>query len=361
MLRCTSCGRTYPETFRLTCECGGTLLVEREPPGGFAELLKPRADMRRYSAFLPVHEEYLPELVPALTPVVETEIGGVHVSFKLEYLQPTGSFKDRGTYVTVAKLKEEGITEVVLDSSGNAALSLAAFSLGEGLSAHIFLPERVSAGKLSLLRRLGVGLHLVPGPREEAHAAAVEFARENGMLYVSHWLNPYFLEGTKTAAFETYEQVGVPDYVLAPTGSGSLFLGLWKGFFELRKMGEIGRMPSFVAVQAGGYESLCPRSGKSSELAEGIAIPSPPRLDEMKRVLRKSGGSCVSVGDGEIGMALRWLWNRGFLVEPTSATVLAAFWRLHNTGFIERGSGVLLPLTGSGLKSPPCGSSLQPK
>ena len=349
MLVCSSCGREYPEKFLLECECGGTLLVKRRY-GDFREGLLKYLDMRRYLSFLPVGEDFLPAITPALTPVVEMDVRGIRGLFKLEYLQPTGSFKDRGTYVTLAKLREEGISEVVLDSSGNAAISLAAFSRAEGVTAHIFVPAHASRGKLALLEKLGARLHIIEGTRMEVHREAVEFAEGNGLVYVSHWLNPYFIEGTKTVTFETYEQVGLPDYVLAPTGSGSLFIGLWKGFSELREMGEIDKLPVFVAVQARGYESLCERSGEKSRLAEGIAIPEPARLGEMRRILRETGGTCVSVGDGEISNAMKWLWERGFVVEPTSATVLAALWKLVEGGFIEGGSRVLLPLTGSGLK-----------
>nr|WP_240923459.1 pyridoxal-phosphate dependent enzyme [Thermococcus sp. 18S1] len=347
---CSKCGREYPEEFRLTCECGGTLLVRRELPLDFSDALTGYLDMRRYLRLLPVSEGHLPELAPAITPVSKLDIGGVTTFFKLEYLQPTGSFKDRGTWVTVAKLREEGIAEVVLDSSGNAAISLAAFARSAGIKAHLFVPAHTSPGKLTLLEKLGAELHIVNGDRMTVHREAVRFSEGKGLPYVSHWLNPYFLEGTKTAAFEAYEQLGVPDYVIAPAGSGTLFLGLWKGFSELKGMGEIDELPIFAAVQASGYESLCERSSVKSHLAEGIAITEPPRLEEMKAVLDETGGICVSVGDSEIARALKWLWERGFMVEPTSAVVLAALWRLQESGFISSGSRVLLPLTGSGLK-----------
>ena len=350
VLVCSKCGRKYPERFRLTCECGGTLLVRGELPASFGDALAEHLDMRRYVRLLPVSGNYLPALIPSITPVSRLDIGGVTVIFKLEYLQPTGSFKDRGTWVTVAKLREEGISEVVLDSSGNAAISLAAFAGSAGIKAHLFLPAHTSPGKLALLRKLGAELHIIDGDRMAVHRKAMDFSEEKSIAYVSHWLNPYFLEGTKTAAFEAYEQIGVPDYVLAPAGSGTLFLGLWKGFSELKDMGAIGELPRFVAVQASGYESLCERSQVKSHLAEGIAIPEPPRLGEMRRVLDETGGTCVSVGDSEIDRALKWLWRRGFMVEPTSATVLAALWKLVESGEIGAGSKVLLPLTGSGLK-----------
>ena len=350
MLVCSKCGREYPEEFRLTCECGGTLLVKRELSQDFKRALTGYLDMRRYLRILPVSEEYLTEPVPAITPVSRLDIGGVTAFFKLEYLQPTGSFKDRGTWVTVAKLREEGICEAVLDSSGNAAISLAAFARSAGIKAHLFVPAHTSSGKLTLLERLGGELHILNGDRMTVHQEAVRFSEGKGLTYVSHWLNPYFIEGTKTVTFEAYEQLGVPDYVIAPAGSGTLFLGLWKGFSELKIMGEIDELPTFVAVQASGYESLCERSSVKSRLAEGIAIAEPLRLEEMRAVLDETGGTCVSVGDSEIARALKWLWRRGFIVEPTSATVLAALWRLQESGFIPSGSRVLLPLTGSGLK-----------
>ncbi|WP_297470287.1 pyridoxal-phosphate dependent enzyme [Thermococcus sp.] len=349
MLRCTRCGKTYPESFRLRCDCGGMLLVEREHYDFFGNLLN-YLDMRRYLNFLPVGGNYLPPAVPAITPTVPLDINGVLALFKLDYLQPSGSFKDRGTFVTVGKLMEEGIREVVLDSSGNAALSMALYSLPAGIKAHIFVSYDAMPGKVSLLQRLGAVIHLVDGDRMAVHGKAEEFAEREGLTHVSHWLNPYFIEGTKTVAFEVYEQVGLPDYVLVPTGSGTLFLGLWKGFRELEKMGEIAKLPIFVAVQASGYESLCERSPVRNNLADGIAIPNPPRLEEMKRVLEETSGLCVSVDEIETKGALSWLKRVGFLVEPTSAVVLSALWRLIETGEIAEGSRVLLPLTGSGLK-----------
>ena len=349
MLRCTRCGKTYPETFRLRCDCGGTLLVEREYYDFFGSLL-PYFDMRRYLSFLPIGGNYLPPAVPAITPTTSLQIGPVFGLFKLDYLQPSGSFKDRGSFVTVAKLMEEGITEVVSDSSGNAALSMALYSLPAGIRVHAFVSYDAMQEKLSLLQRLGAVLHFVDGDRVRVHERAEEFAEREGITYVTHWLNPYFLEGTKTAAFEVYEQVGLPDYVLAPTGSGTLFLGLWKGFKELEEMGEIARLPVFIAVQASGYESLCERSPLKNNLADGIAIPNPPRLEEMERVLEETNGLCVAVDEMETREALSWLKRAGFLVEPTSAVVLSTLWKLVETGEIPDGSKVLLPLTGSGLK-----------
>lgn len=347
MLKCLRCGRTY-EGFKIMCECGGTLEYIREKKGSFEELLKREfLDVRRYFNFLPIKEEFSPRLALPITPVVERKIEGVNVLFKLEYLMPSGSFKDRGTYVTLAKLKEEGIREVTLDSSGNAALSLALFAKSEGIKAHIFIPKHTSEGKKRLLKLLGVEVHEVEGSRMEVHEKAKGFRKG---VYISHWYNPYFLEGTKTAAYEVYEQIGGVDYSLIPTGSGSLFLGLYKGFSELNEL-EKTQIPRMIAVQGRGYESLCKRSKERSRLAEGIAIPEPPRREQMLKALKESNGACVSVGDEEITKATKDLISMGFLVEPTSATAYAAFKLLLEEGYFEKGVKVLIPLTGSGLKN----------
>ncbi|AFK23091.1 threonine synthase [Pyrococcus sp. ST04] len=306
--------------------------------------------MRRYLEYIPVEEEFLPHLHPGITPISEVNIGSVDAVFKLEYLHPSGSFKDRGTYVTIAKLKEEGIHEVVLDSSGNAGLSMALYALFSGIKVHIFLSYNTKPEKVSLLMRLNARVHFVEGDRMEVHKRAVEFSEREGVTYVSHWLNPYFLEGTKTVAYEVYEQIGVPEYVIVPVGSGTLFIGIWKGFRELVEMGETNIMPKMVAVQSSGYESLCERSPIKNFLADGIAIPEPPRKDEMVKILRETNGTCVSITEGETLAALSWLKRNGFIVEPTSATALAGLWKLMEDDLIEKGARVLIPLTGSGLK-----------
>lgn len=347
MLKCLRCGRTY-EGFKIMCECGGVLEYIEEREGSFKGLLREEfLDVRRYLSFLPLKEEFLPKLTLPITPIVGRKIEGVNVFFKLEYLMPSGSFKDRGTYVTLAKLKEEGIRDVTLDSSGNAALSLALFAKSEGINAHIFIPKHTSEGKKRLLKLLEAEVHEVEGSRMEVHERARSF-REG--IYISHWYNPYFIEGTKTIAYEVYEQIGSVDYALAPTGSGTLFLGLYKGFKDLEAFEE-ARIPRMIAVQGRGYESLCKRSKEKSRLAEGIAIPEPPRREQMLKALKESNGACVSVGDEEIAEAIKELISMGFLVEPTSATAYAAFKLLLEEGYFEKGTKVLIPLTGSGLKS----------
>ncbi|HII60604.1 pyridoxal-phosphate dependent enzyme [Pyrococcus horikoshii] len=339
MLICSKCGRKFEEKFILRCTCGGTLLVKRK-----YDSFAPRKflDIRRYIDYLPVDEKFLPSLTPGITPISKISD---EVYLKLDYLQPTGSFKDRGTYVTVAKIKEEGIDEVVIDSSGNAGLSLATYGMAEGIKVHVFLSYNAKPEKIARLNSVNARLHFVEGDRMRVHEEAVKFSERTGIPYASHWLNPYFLEGTKTIAFEIYEQIGIPRYIFVPVGSGTAFLGIWKGFKELLEMGEINKMPSLVAVQAEGYESLCKRSKSVNKLADGIAIPNPPRIEEMKVALRETSGFCISVGEEETLAGYHWLRRNGFFIEETSATALAGYWKAREKGLVK-GSSLLL-LTGS--------------
>lgn len=351
VLKCKKCGKEY-EGFRLTCECSHTLTIEWELPlnVSFDDITdKTYPDMRRYAAVLPIFHEYIPSISVPITPVIEKRIGNVTVFFKLEYAMPTGSFKDRGTWVTISKLKEEGIKEVSLDSSGNAAISLAAFSALEGIKAHIYIPKSTSEGKKIILRNLGADVIEVEGSRDRVHEVAIEDKKGE---YISHWINPFFIEGTKTVAFEAYEQIGDIDYAISPVGSGTLFLGLFKGFSELYEMGLINKIPHMIAAQAAGYESVSEkRRNKESTLAEGIAIKNPPRRDEIVEAIKITEGTGIAVIDEEIMEALRELYRYGFIVEPTSAVAYSVFKKLAVEGYFEENSKILLPLTGSGLKS----------
>ncbi|ASJ10335.1 threonine synthase [Thermococcus sp. P6] len=349
MLKCQICNATYPDVFRLKCDCGGILDVIHEFEEPFESLLKKEhVDIRRYLNLLAMKEEFAPSLTPPITPITERTFKWVRVAFKLEYLMPSGSFKDRGTYVTIAKLKEEGIKEVSLDSSGNAAISLALFGRSEGIKVHVFIPKSTSEGKKKLLRLLKAEIHEVDGSRMEAHERAKEF-REG--VYVSHWYNPYFLDGTKTFAYEAFEEGGEFDYAIIPAGSGTLLLGAHKGFRELQRLGKLKRIPKLIAVQAEGFESLMERGNEKNTLAEGIAIPEPPRKVQMKRAIRETRGTVVSVNERETRDAWEELLSMGFLVESTSAVAFAAFKKLLKKGFFEEEARVLMPLTGSGFKN----------
>lgn len=282
---------------------------------------------------------------------------------KLEFMNPTGSFKDRGTAVMVSAAKELGAREVVEDSSGNAGASVAAYAARAGVKAHIFAPANAPAAKLSQIKVYGATAHLIEGSRQAATDAATDFAAAGGLVYASHNLSPFFLEGTKTFAYEIARQFGgrLPKHIVMPVGNGSLLIGAHKGFDELRRNGLIEAMPRLHAVQARAVMPLAAAFGEGSAppigdgnattIAGGISVANPPRLKQSIEALRNTGGSAVAVSDADIA---RWhallARSEGIFAEPTAAAAFAGLELLVKRGAIRQSEPTLLPITGFGLK-----------
>jgi len=311
---------------------------------------------RRLARFAPVLPlRHPPATAIGDTPLTFEEVDGVRVAFKLEYLNPGGSFKDRGAYVTVSRCAEMGFDSIVVDSSGNAGVATAYMGRRLGLNADVFLPSSTPDGKKRLLRLLGATLHEVEGDRMAVHVAALG-AVHGGAAYAGHWWNPYFAHGVKTMAYEVVEELGRIDMVFTPVGAGTVILGLHRGFTELRSTGLLATMPRLVAVQAAGYAPVCAELGIVSEqdershMADAIAIADPPRRREMATIVRQTGGFGVVVSDPDITAALRWLTSRGYIVEPTRAVPVAALFKAMGDGSVLAGSTVLIPLTATGMK-----------
>lgn len=267
------------------------------------------------------------------TPLVVDHEGA---AYKLEYLNPSGSFKDRGSSLSVYLARLLDYDCVVEDSSGNTALSVAAYAGRLGLKARVHVPATASRGKLALLRFLGAEV-VLHSSRDEAGEAA---RRESGSCYyVAHSTSPVFLKGVETIASELAEAAR-DRTIFVPASSGSLLIALYRGLKKL------GLEPSIVAVQSPAAASLSgrvpvlARLGSESKLLDALVLRNPPRLDEMVEAATRG---VVVVGDEYVRGAWRRLARRGFIVEPSSATVLAAAEALGE----ER---PLLVLTGSGLK-----------
>ncbi|MEV0581396.1 pyridoxal-phosphate dependent enzyme [Nonomuraea sp. NPDC050310] len=323
---------------RWRCDCGGLLeLPEHElvwKPGGEGSMWRYAADIAGGAldwAALSLGE--------GRTPLVEERPG---LFLKLEYVAPTGSFKDRGAVVLVALARLAGADRLVADSSGNAGTAVAAYAARAGIEAEIFVPAGTSEKKLTQVRGHGAQVTVVPGTREDTAAAAIERVEEGGAFYASHVYNPFFHEGTKTYAYELVEQLGrAPGTVVLPAGNGTLVLGAHRGFAELRAAGVIDRMPRVVAVQAERCAPLAGRTGFLPTVAEGIAIADPARREGILRAVDE----VVTVTEAEIGAARAELARRGLWVEPTGAVAYAAAARArHYEG------PVAAPLCGSGLK-----------
>ena len=345
-LRCLDCGNEAPASLELACaDCDGLFEIDypRLPEGG----------MRLPLTALPLGQ--------GETPTISfdwPDARRLRLELKLEYLAPTGSFKDRGAAMLIAAAWSAGQTAFVEDSSGNAGAALAAYAAAAQMSAEIFVPADAPQVKQAQITAVGANIHAVDGDREAVAAAAEQHAREQRIPYLSHNRNPYFSEGMKPAAEEITDH-GLPDAIVLPAGNGSLLIGLHRGFQELLQLDLIERMPRLYAVQAMNVSPLAAafRNHEPADpqptIADGIAVAKPPRLAQMLEALSESGGAATVVSEVEIESARHTIAQRGLYIEPTSAVPLAALSRLTERGMIADDERVLVPLTGSGLKSPP--------
>lgn len=360
--RCPACGMAYPADRPLwRCDCGGPL--DLEPGQGLrrSDIDADDASLWRYRAALALKESPRVSLGEGWTPLVMRHWDGVPVHFKLESQMPTGSFKDRGTAVMLNHLLQVGVGPIHEDSSGNAGSSIATYAAAAGLRCRIYVPASAPRGKVVQIAAAGAEVRAIPGTREAVTEAALAAIGES--FYASHNWHPYFIEGTKTLAYELWEQLGfaVPDNILVPTGYGSNILGLDRGFDELIRQGEISRRPRLFAVQAENCSALAAAWAvgaadyvpftPTATIADGIATVKPVRTAEVLAALRRSGGGVVTVPEAEIGPALKTLGRLGLFVEPTAATASAALSRLLRDRTIRPDETTIVVLTGHGLKA----------
>lgn len=316
---------------------------------------------------MPVPRQFLDSatLGEGNTPIVDLPSVAAQLSIqsldaKLEYVNPTGSFKDRGTAVVIAAAKQHDVSEVVEDSSGNAGASVSAYAARAGMNAHIFAPSSAPQAKLRQIVAYGAQVHSIPGPREATTAAAVEYATEHSLVYASHVLSPYFVEGTKLFAYEIFHQSrhSMPKHIVMPVGNGSLLLGALKGFSELKRGGHIADIPRLHAVQAknvmpivAAFQGLTDAPPVETTVAGGIAVGTPARLEEIVTAIKTTDGTATAVDEEKI---LSWrdtvAQTEGIYGEPTSAAAFAGLAQLIEQGIIQPDERVLVPITGFGLK-----------
>jgi threonine synthase len=358
---CSNCRRPYPQgDFVYRCpECGG--LYEFSSHLRYVSESGVTASTRslnRYRGSFP-----LPDGAPLVslgeggTPLIPVDVLGRIVHFKCEYLNPTGSFKDRGTAVLVSALSAIGATQAVEDSSGNAGASFAAYAARAGIEARVFVPASASGPKISQIEAYGAQTVRVAGPRSAATEAAQREA-ESGAVYASHAYLPHGLAGMATMAYELVEQLqGPPGAVILPIGQGTLLLGGDLGFKALLHGGLIDRVPRWVGVQARAcaplwsiYTAGAAGMGWVSEgetIAEGIRIIRPLRGDAVLEAVDGSRGLIVAVDEPEILSGRYALSRLGLYVEPTSAVV----WPALAATLDELPDPVVVVLTGSGYKT----------
>ncbi len=338
-------------------ENGALLDVEHEPAFDPKALGGKKKDLWRYREAMALPNGVEPlSLGEGFTPLIEIDMGKSRVSFKVDYLFPSGSYKDRGSAVLMSYARHLGVKEVVQDSSGNAGASIANYAALAGIDCRIFVPAITSPAKLVQLAAFGAKIERIEGSREDTAKAARKAAE--GKFYASHVWHPIFYEGTKTFAYEICEQRGwkAPDSLILPAGNGTLLIGAYIGFRELLSLGIINHMPKLIGVQAAHCAPLYQEFYNSepmplaSTLAEGIAIAEPLRGRQMIEMVRDSGGSFIQVSEEEIRQSLLNMCRRGFFIEPTSAAVVAGLAQYLETK-AEKGEDVVSVLTGNGLKS----------
>jgi threonine synthase len=360
-LVCRKCNLSFSLEEKIwQCSCGGLLDIQFQPSFPLEKIRARKPTLWRYREAIPLREDQnIISFEEGFTPLLPVDFGGRRVWLKQDHLFPTGSYKDRGASVLMSKVKELGIFKVVEDSSGNAGCAIAAYSAGAGIQSEIYVPESTSPGKLAQIQSYGAILHKIRGSREDTAGVVWKAAQKD--YYASHSWNPFFFHGTKTFAFEIWEQLGWkgPDTVIVPVGNGTLLLGAYLGFGELLEAGMIRETPKIIGVQS----TLCAPLVKAfregwgknaavpsrETLAEGIAIAQPVRGEQIVQAVKQSGGRFLAVDEEEIQKALRWLWRRGFYVEPTAAAAAAGIFKYGKKSDPEE---ILVSvLTGHGLKA----------
>ncbi|EZQ06756.1 MULTISPECIES: pyridoxal-phosphate dependent enzyme [Acidianus] len=329
---CARCGKER-ESMEVRCKrCGGPFKVDLED-------LPLSKNMRENFPYL---EKWI-SLGEWNTPLIMEG----KIMYKLDFLNPTGSYKDRGSVTLISYLKQKGITSISEDSSGNAGASIAAYGSAAGMSVKIFVPSSARGAKLRQIEAYGSKVIKVDGSREDVSRAA----ESSGSYYASHVLQPFFRDGIRSLAYELARQAQKIDEVFIPTSAGTLLLGLFEGFRHLTSQGIIRDIPKLIAVQTEQVMPVCSKLNgvqysppeKVTSLADALVSTNPFLLKEMIDILKKYG-ECVVVNEDEILSSWRELARKGLYVEYSSATTLAALKKQGSEGF-----SVLL-LTGSGLK-----------
>jgi len=324
--------------------------------------------MERYAAFLPVDGE-TPNisLGEGYTPLVHARnlgrmIGCPLLHLKVEGMNPTGSFKDRGMVLAVAKAMQEGSRAIICASTGNTAASAAAYGASAGLDVVVVLPEgQIAAGKLLQAQAAGARVVAVSGNFDAALAAVRELV-DGSDLSAGHTatlvnsVNPYRIEGQKTAAFEVCEDLGgAPDYLAIPVGNAGNIAAYWKGFTEYRDAELVETRPVLLGFQAAGAAPLVNGQpvDRPETVATAIRIGRPASAEQALRARDESGGVIEAVTDEEILAAYRDLArHEGIFCEPASAASLAGVRKMALAGRLDPGATIVCVLTGHGLKDP---------
>jgi threonine synthase len=374
-LQCKECRETYPLDARYVCErCFGPLEVAYEFGGLDPDETRRRIQagpqsIWRYADFLPFERPPAPGLPVGLTPLqraprLAERLGVRDVWIKNDTANPTHSFKDRVVAVALAKARELGYGVVGCASTGNLANAVAAHAAAAGLESYVFIPADLEEQKVLATGVYGTHLVAVRGTYDDVNRLCTELSGEREWAFVNVNVRPYYAEGSKTIAYEIAEQLAfeLPDRVVAPIASGSLFTKIARGFEEWLDVGLIeGELPVFNGAQAAGCspvaqafeagQDVC-RPVRPDTIAKSLAIGNPADGPYALDLARRSGGAVDSVTDEEIRAGIRLLAETtGIFTETAGGVTTAVLSKLVDRGDIDPDERVVVAITGDGLKT----------
>ncbi|HEX6586835.1 MAG TPA: threonine synthase [Solirubrobacterales bacterium] len=375
-LRCKECGETYPLDARFVCEqCFGPLEVaydfsDLDPEEARRKIQAGSRGIWRYSDFLPFDGRPGDPLEPGLTPLIRADrlaerLGLGELWIKNDAANPTHSFKDRVVAVAVAKAKELGFETVACASTGNLANAVAAHAAAAGLASYVFVPADLEEQKLLATGIYGTNLVGIRGTYDDVNRLCIELSQTHPWAFVNVNLRPYYSEGSKTLAFETIEQLGwsLPDRVVCPIASGSLFTKLAKGISDWLELGLVeGELPTFCGAQAEGCSpvatafnegwEVCKPEQHPDTIAKSLAIGDPADGPYALELARSTNGVIESVTDEEIRAAIKLLAETtGVFTETAGGVTIGVLAKLAEAGAIPSDERVLAYVTGEGLKT----------
>jgi threonine synthase len=375
-LRCKECHETYELDASFVCDqCFGPLEVSYDYSAlGDADELRRKiqagpSSIWRYVDFLPFAKRPKTALDAGFTPLIRSErlaerLGIGEVFVKNDAANPTHSFKDRVVNVAVAKARELGYEVVACASTGNLANAVAAHSAAAGLESYVFVPADLEEQKILATGIYGTRLVAVKGNYDDVNRLCTELSAEHPWAFVNVNLRPYYAEGSKTLAFEVVEQLGfeLPDRVVCPVASGSLFTKIGRGFEEWIELGLVeGTLPTFNGAQAAGCSpvaqafeeghDIC-RPVRPDTIAKSLAIGNPADGPFALELARRTGGSIDAVDDKEIVAGIQLLAETtGIFTETAGGVTTAVLRKLAERGEIGRDERVVIYITGEGLKT----------
>lgn len=373
--QCTSCGRRYARD-EVTYLCP-TCSIDYKPgmplPGVleavflYEEISRALAQKGRqnYSLidfcllFSALEARDYPPLPVGNTPFYKVE--SMNIWIKNDALNPSASFKDRASQLMVAEAKRLRIGEIACASTGNAASSLAALCASAGIRAVIFCPAGAPKAKLAQIKAHGADLHLVEGTYDDAFRSAMDYSANHECLNRNTAYHPLTIEGKKSAGLEIYHQNGCksPDWIVVPVGDGVILAGIHKAFVDLKRSGQLVKLPRLLAVQAECSDAITSYWEKGEyqdaaapdTIADSISVKTPSNAHWAVRALKETNGAAIRVTDVQISEARLDLARKtGVFAEPSSAATLAGLYKAKENGLIQDNEQVVLLITGHGLK-----------